>query len=163
MTKWSHLALPSLAVLAVAIASGGCSPASTENNGPPPVITAPPPGGPGGPGPASPVKQIMMKFRGPQGLTAKIGTELNADAPPWDDLQAQSKDLNQQAAALAPITPRKGNKETWDKHVQDFAALTADLDSAVQAKDQAKAKDAQVKLGPQSAACMDCHKDHRGR
>lgn len=75
----------------------------------------------------------------------------------------QTKDLSQQAAALAPITPMMGNKETWDKHVQDFAALTTALDSAVQAKDQAKAKDAQAKLSPQSAACMDCHKDHRGR
>ncbi len=47
MTKWSHLALPSLALLAAGLASGGCSPTSTENHNPPPVNQAPPPGNPG--------------------------------------------------------------------------------------------------------------------
>jgi hypothetical protein len=121
-------------------------------------MSFPPPGGS-----SSPLKQIMMKFAGPQGLTQKIGAELSADPPPWDDLQSQTKELDQQAAALGPNKPPKGTQESWDKHVKDFAELSAALDAAVQAKDQAKAKDAQAKLGPQSAACMECHRDHRGR
>jgi cytochrome c556 len=158
MTKSSQLARPALALLAAFLLLG-CGP--TKND--PPANPPPPPPGqapPGNAGAPSGIKQVMAKIgRGPQSLSAQIGQGLNANPPPWDALQPQTKDLTQQATALEAETPIKGAKETWDKHAKDFADLAAALDAAVQAKDQAKAKDAHGKLGQ---SCNDCHRDHRG-
>jgi hypothetical protein len=164
MTKASILAWPVLAMLAVVLVFG-CGPTKTDNtNNPPPPGPPgqPPPGDTGAPGG---IKQVMKRFGGPQGLPAKIGGELTANPPSWDDLLKDTTDLKAQAAVLETATPAKGTKDSWVKHVKDFADLAAALDDAIQAKDQAKAKDAQAKLGRgdmRSPACSDCHKDHKG-
>ena len=159
MTKSSQLALPALALLAAFLVFG-CGPGQTDSPAdppPPPPGQTPPPGNPGTP---SAIKQVMAKIgRGPQSLSAQIGQELNANPPPWDALQPQTKDLTQQASALEAETPTKGAKETWDKHAKDFSDLAVALDAAVQAKDQDRAKDVHGKL---SQSCNACHRDHRG-
>ena len=166
MPKWSHLALPSLALLAAVLASGGCSPSSTENHNPPPVFTVPPPGGSGMPpggdaGQASGLKPLMMRIggRGPDALWPKINSDLNTNSPPWDDLQAQAKEFADVAAKVGANNPPKGSKESWDQHANEFTTDAVDLAAAAQAKDVDKAKAAQMKV---NNSCRDCHMAHRG-
>ena len=73
------------------------------------------PSGPDGEGNPA-VKRIMVKLaKGPDSLTARIGKELNETPPPWDTIQAQSKDYVLESGELAKQEPKKGSKESWAK------------------------------------------------
>jgi hypothetical protein len=102
---------------------------------------------------------IMAKVdRGPNALNKAIGKGLEADPPDWTTLQKQSSEYASVAADLGKHEPPKGSPESWAKLTAAFAASTADLDRAAQAKD----RDAALKAHEQLAgSCMACHREHR--
>jgi hypothetical protein len=111
-------------------------------------------------GPRSPVGEIMMKIggRNPQALAPAIGEALKADAPEWDKLAGQTKELVELTGSMAKYDPPKGSKESWAKHTTEFSAAASALEKAVGAKD----KDAATAANKGFAnSCNACHQEHR--
>jgi hypothetical protein len=125
----------------------------------------PNPDGAAGPGAGpwrkpGPIQAIMAKLtRGPQSLSAVIGEELNEEPPPWDKLQAQTKEFVELAGSMSKHEPPKGSKESWTKLTSAYTETAVTLDKAVQGKNKDAALNAHQTL---SSACMACHKEHRG-
>ena len=152
MMKCSHIALPSLALLAAAVVFTGCSPTPAPNTTPPPKMTLP--------GPGSGLKAIMSQIgKGkPESLWQKINSNLNRDAPLWDELKPETEKLSNLAANVGNFDPPK-DKDSWHKDATDFAKLAADLNAAVQGADMKNANDAKIGI---SKACDNCHHAHGG-
>jgi hypothetical protein len=129
---------------------GGKKGAAQPNAGP----------GPGGtPGKRGPIGEIMLKLTsGKQSLTKVIGDELNADPPPWDKLQVQSKEAVELARAMGKHEPPKGSKESWAKLTGAYTDTAITLDKAVEAKNKDAAVAAHQKL---ASSCRACHREHR--
>jgi hypothetical protein len=149
-----------LAVMLILMALG-CKKDPAVNN---PSGTGPAPGkfgrGPAGEGKRGPIAEIMGKLtKGPESLTTVIGTELNADPPPWDKLEPQAKEFVTLASSMGKLEPPKGSKESWAKFTSSYSDTALALEKAVQAKDKEAARTAQQTL---SSSCMACHKEHRG-
>jgi hypothetical protein len=142
-----------VAVLAFPVLSGGCDKGKTD---------APPPGGPpapGGMGAMSPTHSIMVRLgKGPQSLTSVLGKDLNADPPPWDNVQSNAREYAKLAADLGKAPPSRGSKESWDKHTAAFAEAARGLDAAAQAKERDLARQGHKMLNDM---CMGCHREHR--
>jgi hypothetical protein len=101
----------------------------------------------------------MVKLtKGPNSLTPVIGKELETDPPPWETIQAQTKEYAKLAEALGLNDPPKGTRESWATLTADFAATAAELDKAAQARDEDAALAAHGKL---EVSCMSCHREHR--
>jgi hypothetical protein len=158
----------------ILLAVGGCGKNTNEartDTRPPGVAGAPvpPPGEPAeaapipdvteGTGASPSIKEIMTKLtKGPNSLTAVIGKELEADQPPLETLQPQTKEFAQLAAAMGENEPPKGHKASWEKLTSAYAEWAADLDKATQAKNAEPALEAHGKL---AGSCMACHREHR--
>jgi Cytochrome C' len=146
--------------LAASLAVAGCGESEGEDQN-----DQSPPGTAGGmrgkSGPAPPgIKQIMGKVaKGPNSLTPVIGKELDLDPPPWESIQAQTKDYAQSASNLGKYDPPKGSKESWTKLTAAFAESAAELDRAAMAKNKETAKVAHDQL---KNSCNACHQEHRG-
>jgi hypothetical protein len=106
-----------------------------------------------------PIKEIMGKLNKPTGLYYSIGAELKSDAPDWAEIQPQSKEVAQLAAALGKNKPPKGDEKDWAKLTKDYAANAAALQKAIAAKDKTAAKAAFDKMG--GKLCMTCHEAHK--
>jgi hypothetical protein len=105
------------------------------------------------------IKEIMGKLtKGPKSLTPVIGEALEAENPPWESLQQQTKEFVQLASAMGKNTPPKGHNASWEKLTSAYAEWASDLDEAVQAKNKADALEAHGKL---AGSCMACHREHR--
>jgi len=117
--------------------------------------------GPGGPqGKRRPIAEIMGKLtKGPQSLTTVIGQELEADPPPWDKLQSQSKEFAELARTMGKYDPPKGSKESWAKMTSAYTDSAVALEQAVEAKDKNAALAAHQTL---SNSCKACHSEHKG-
>lgn len=116
------------------------------------------PSGPDGEGNQA-VKRIMVKLaKGPDSLTARIGKELNETPPPWETIQAQSKDYVLESGELAKQEPKKGSKESWAKLTSALIESADSLEAAARAKDQPAAKVAHDAL---KNSCKECHRAHR--
>jgi hypothetical protein len=163
MTTIPRGALPPLVFILILLTAGGCNKAKNDNQ---PIPGDPGLGGPGGPdgpgGPPSNIKQVMSKIggRGPQALHMALDRELKQDQPPWETLQAQTKEYADLAASLSKEQPRRGSADSWQKLTTSFTATAEELKLAADAKDQAKAKAAHTKL---TDSCMGCHNEHRGK
>jgi hypothetical protein len=96
--------------------------------------------------------------KGPSSLTPVIGEELEAENPPWETLQTQTKEFAQLASSMSKNTPPRGHKESWDKLTSAYAEWASDLDEAVQTKNKAAALETHGKL---AGSCMACHREHR--
>jgi hypothetical protein len=102
----------------------------------------------------------MVKLaKGPQSLTSVIGEELKAESPPWDKLQAQTKEYVELASTLVTHDPPKGSKESWTNLTSGFTSSATALNEAVQAKDKNAALGAHQAI---TGSCMACHQQHRG-
>ncbi len=157
MTKSPRGALLLVAFLAISSAASGCGKTATTGAGPMPMGGGPPGGG-GNPK----IKQAMNKIGGksPTALSARINQELNAEPPAWETIQPQAAEYAKLTAELGQMDPPKGSKESWTKLTTAFSASATALDKAVQAKDVAAARAADMQL---MGSCMDCHREHRGR
>src|SRR5436189_233093 len=96
------------------------------------------PKGKGGPGGGdSPIHKIMDKIaEGPESLGSLIGEGLNANPPPWDKLQAQTKEFAELVASLSKHQPAKGSKESWANLTAKFTDSSAALNKSVQEKNR---------------------------
>lgn len=106
-------------------------------------------------------KEIMTKLnKGPDCLKAVLAKELRGDSQDWATIQKQTKDFAEAAAALGKNTPKKGDKDSWEKFTKAYATDAKALASAADKKDLDECKTAQSKL---DKSCMSCHQAHRGR
>src|SRR5205085_9173179 len=130
----------SLALLAAIGVAGGCGKGKDNP-------TNPTPGGPKGGGGSPDIRRIMDKLgKGPQSLSNAIGVGLNADEPPWDDLQGQAREHAELTAELGKYDPPRGGKESWQKQTADYAEAADALDRAAQARDRDAAREAHGRL-----------------
>jgi hypothetical protein len=105
------------------------------------------------------VKDIMGKLnKGPNALTPSLKRELQKDEPDWADVQEHTRQYAALAAALSTAAPPKGDKDSWIKLTQAYAAAARTMDDAAHKKDKGAALSAHAQL---SHACMNCHKVHR--
>jgi hypothetical protein len=104
-------------------------------------------------------KDIMGKLnKGPNSLFPNLKRELQKDEPDWADVQAQTREYASLAASLSQATPPKGEKVSWVKLTQDYAAAAKTMDDAARKKDKSAALSAHQKL---QQACTACHQVHR--
>ena len=108
MTKLSRGWYAPAICFACVLLAGGCGEGDGEDHS----ASAPPgpPGGmPGGGGARSPgIKQIMIKLaKGPNSLTPVIGNELGQDPPPWETIQAQTKEYSESASEMRNMTHQR--------------------------------------------------------
>jgi hypothetical protein len=107
------------------------------------------------------IKEIMTKaHKGGDSLLQKLGKELKADAPQWDDIEKQTKELVDLGTALAKNKPPRGTQESWDKQTRDYLSNAQDLAAAAAKKDKATALADLKKL---QGSCMECHTAHKGK
>jgi cytochrome c556 len=105
------------------------------------------------------IKGAMTKLaKGPTSLTSVLGNELKSESPPWDQIQAQTKEYVQLVTGLAKYDPPKGSKESWQEQTAAYAKLATDLDQAAQKKDADAALTAHGNI---TKSCMGCHREHR--
>jgi cytochrome c553 len=145
-----------LGFLALMIVVGACNKKSGDGDG----QEAPKDGPPGPGGKRTPIHDIMVKLaQGPKSLTPTIRAELQADPPPWDQLQAQTKEYTGLVKEMAGYDPPKGSKESWAKMSAEYMIAADVLDRAVQAKDKEGARAAIQSI---QGSCMGCHRQHKG-
>ncbi|MBL8794879.1 MAG: cytochrome C [Planctomycetia bacterium] len=107
------------------------------------------------------VKEAMAKLnKGPGSLCPQVGKAIKAEAPNWDEIQKESKQVLVFADALVKNDPPRGDKASWDKLTKAYFASAKELDDAAQKKDKNGAAAAHAKLAS-SAGCNGCHKAHR--
>jgi hypothetical protein len=105
------------------------------------------------------IKEIMTKaHKGGDSLIEKLGKELKADEPKWDDIQKQSKELVDLGTALGKNKPPQGGQESWDKLTKKYLDEAKVLDEAAKKKNKTATADAQMTL---KTYCADCHKVHK--
>jgi cytochrome c556 len=105
------------------------------------------------------VKEIMKRgHAGEASLLTALGRGLKADAPAWDRLQKETKELVELGQALAKNTPPVGDKGSWEKLTRAYLGHAEALDSAVKKHDRDAAQAARARL---NASCKECHKAHR--
>ena len=132
------------------------------------AMGGPRPGGMGGPppsmgGPATGIKAVMRKTAmGPNSLTNKLGSELKAEAPEWETIQAHTKEYVALAKELATYDPPKGTKESWQKLTAEFTTHAEEMDKAAQAKDKDATGKAQALLAGSCKSCHGAHQPQRG-
>jgi hypothetical protein len=152
LVRWCSFPL----LLVLAFALGACNKSKDEGQ----PDQGPGPGNVGGPGgKRTPIHDIMVKLaKGPQSLTPVIGQELNADPPPWEQLQSQTKEYAELVSSVAKHDPPKGTKESWTKLTTAFNDSALALDQAIQRKDKEAALAAHKAI---SSSCMACHREHK--
>lgn len=107
------------------------------------------------------VKEAMAKLnKGPTSLCPMLGKAIKAEAPNWEEIQKESKQVLVLAEALVKNDPPRGEKASWDKLSKTYWANAKELDDAAQKKDKNGATAAHAKLA-NSASCNGCHKAHR--
>ena len=105
------------------------------------------------------VKEIMGKLnKGPNALTPTLKRELQKDQPDWPEIQTQTKEYTSLTAELAKLTPRRGDKASWDKLTKEYTEAATSLETASAQKDKDAALAAHAKL---TKACSACHKAHK--
>ena len=129
--------------------SAGSPPGTVGAQLPPASWAAPAPG----------IKRIMTRLaKGPTSLTPVLGGELKAEQPPWETIQAQTKEYASLAAEMAKYDPPKGSKDSWARLTGEYAGSAVALDKAAIARDKAAALAAHDEL---ARSCMACHREHR--
>jgi hypothetical protein len=101
----------------------------------------------------------MFKLnKGPGALMPRLKGELAQNPPPWEIIQAQTKEYAQLAAELSKYDPPRGTKESWNELTLAYAESASELDKAALAKDARTALSAH---GDLENACVSCHREHR--
>lgn len=105
------------------------------------------------------IKTIMKKCNAGKGaICSKVGADLKATEPKWDEVSDLVKDWVPLAKALGKNDPPKGDKESWKKLTDAYAKAADDLEKATKDKDLTAAKAAYKTL---STGCTGCHKLHK--
>lgn len=107
------------------------------------------------------IKEIMNKaHKGGDAILTKLGKDLAAKEPDWEDVTKLSKELASLGAALGKNKPPRGEQESWDKLTKEYQDTIKSLLAAADKKEQKDAIAAQKKL---MGSCMGCHKLHKGK
>jgi cytochrome c556 len=105
------------------------------------------------------VKEIMKKANSPTGIHATLGQDLKDDAPNWDDIQDQARELLQLADALAKNKAPKGDPDSWKKRTKAYLDNAQELEKAAGKRDKRTALAAHGRMG--GDACKACHTEHK--
>jgi len=102
-------------------------------------------------------KAFMKKFHHPkEGDLAKLkGLIKDKD---WEEATKISKSYHEGAEKLLKVTPKKGEKEDWEKIATTFSKSTKTLADACEAKEAKKANGA---IGAITKTCGQCHSKHK--
>src|SRR5262245_4889514 len=105
------------------------------------------------------IKEIMTKaHKGGDALLKKLGKQLKGKDVPWEDVQAESKELLDLGKSLGKNDPPKGDKKSWEKFTASYVKGAESLHKAADDKDQKTAAKAQTSL---EGSCKACHAVHR--
>ena len=86
-------------------------------------------------------KEIMTKLnKGPDCLKAVLAKQLKADTQDWTLIQKESREFAEATAALGKNTPKKGDKDSWDKLTKAYATDAKALATAAEKKDSTTAR-----------------------
>lgn len=107
-----------------------------------------------------PIKEIMGKLNKPSGLRPNLGQDLMADELDWPEIQKQTKEFAQLAAALGKNTPPVGDKGSWDRLTAAYAADAAAMDAAAQKMDKKATQTVHARLSA-NGLCKTCHDAHQ--
>jgi hypothetical protein len=88
----------------------------------------------------------------------RVRTQKAIKAGNWDDAEKTTKEWVESAKKLAKATPRKGDKESWDKLAGRYVKEVTNLHEASEKKDNAKATAALKYI---NTSCATCHKVHQ--
>jgi cytochrome c556 len=109
------------------------------------------------------VKEVMKKINyRDTALCPSLGKMLKADAPNWDEIQKDVKQIVANVEELPKNDPPRGDRTNWNKLTGDYLADAKALDAAVQRKDKSGALAAHAKIA-NPAYCTACHKAHRNQ
>lgn len=101
------------------------------------------------------VKAVMKKsFGGKENLKTKIQAAIKEKK--WEDAEPLAKEWSECVAGLPKATPKKGEKESWEKLSATFVKNVTTLGEAVKEKDAKKANGA-----INGIQCKSCHDAHR--
>src|SRR5262245_10239140 len=93
------------------------------------------------------IKDVMKRLNaGTNCLRVNIDKDLKADEPDWDEIQKDSKEFAQLAAALGKNAPPRGDQQSWQKLTSTYAADATALAAAAQRKDKKAAQAAHDRL-----------------
>ncbi|MBL8866729.1 MAG: cytochrome c [Gemmataceae bacterium] len=101
-------------------------------------------------------KEIMKKVPGKEGLCAKCNAAAKGEK--WEDAKKIGAELKAYGEALGKNTPKKGDKESWEKHAKGFSEVMTEIADAADKKDKEGVAAGAKKFG---GMCADCHKAHK--
>ncbi len=105
------------------------------------------------------IKEVMAAaHKGDDSLVNKIKGAVKAGK--WEDAQAAAKTLAENGAKLEKTTPKRGEKDSWDKLAKKYAENTKAVADATDKKDADATKTA---LGTIGGSCKECHDAHKGK
>jgi cytochrome c556 len=108
----------------------------------------------------TPIKEIMAKaHKGGNSILGSLKTALaKKDDVKWDSVESKVKDLVLLAGDLTKNTPKKGEKESWEKLT---TAYEKDAKALLTAAEKKEYDDAKKSLSALSDSCKGCHSVHR--
>jgi len=107
------------------------------------------------------IADIMRAANNPTGLRGALIRSLAkepADARTWKQVRAEAALLEEAAALLKNLKPRKGSLSHWQEQVRAFQQAALSIVTAADKQDFPEAQRALEKLGNR---CSACHKKHR--
>ncbi len=102
------------------------------------------------------IKEVMKKVPGKNGLCAKCVAASKGEK--WDEATKIGTELKTYGEAMTKATPKKGDKESWEKHAKGFSEVMTEIAAAADKKDADGVAAGFKKFG---GLCMDCHKSHK--
>jgi hypothetical protein len=102
------------------------------------------------------ISQIMKAVPGKNGLCAKCNAAAKDEK--WDDAKKIGAELKSYGEALGKNTPKKGDKESWEKHAKSFSEAMTEIADATEKKDKEALAAGTKKF---QGMCMGCHKEHK--
>jgi cytochrome c556 len=102
------------------------------------------------------IKEIMKKVPGKEGLCAKC--KAAGEGEKWDDAAKYSKEMKELGEAMTKNTPKKGDKESWEKMSKTFSENMTAIADAADKHDKKALGDAVKKFQGSCKSCHDAHK-----
>lgn len=101
-------------------------------------------------------KEIMKKVPGKEGLVSKVNAAAKGEK--WDDAKKIGTELKTYGEALAKNSPKKGEKESWEKHTKGFSEVLTEIADGAEKKDKEAVAAGTKKF---TGLFADCHKAHK--
>ncbi len=102
------------------------------------------------------INQIMKAVPGKGKLVEKFSSAAKGDK--WDDAKKIGTELKTYGEAMGKNTPKKGEKESWEKHAKTFSETMTAFADAADKKDKDAIADGVAKFGKSCGGCHSAHK-----